>query len=303
MKNLIICGAPKCATTSLFRYLAGHPQVCPSYKKELNYFLVESESPEDYMKCFKSCEGSSWFLEASPAYTRQAEEVAPRIREVLPDAKLIFVFREPVARLYSYFCMEAVNFNRVKPGIAFDDYVKAILGNANAPKVAEDPDIERFILDGAKVGFYASLLRQFLTCFERDNIYVMFVDELKHSPQQALRGVCDFVGIDPGYYESFNFSSENKAINPRHAGLYRAALRINSFFEPVLNYTPALRGGLRKVHHLINSGRRGKPPYSESTREALKLFYDPPNRELFDLLEDWPSKGAVPNWLLPGKKS
>src|SRR5688500_8554449 len=38
LPNLIIAGVPKGGTTSLFRYLAQHPDICAARNKELRYF-------------------------------------------------------------------------------------------------------------------------------------------------------------------------------------------------------------------------------------------------------------------------
>ena len=40
---IIISGTSKAATTSLFKYVADHPEVCPSYVKQTNYFLDSSD--------------------------------------------------------------------------------------------------------------------------------------------------------------------------------------------------------------------------------------------------------------------
>src|SRR5258707_7798728 len=39
LPNLIIAGAPRCATTSLFRWLAAHPDVVVSHTKETRYLI------------------------------------------------------------------------------------------------------------------------------------------------------------------------------------------------------------------------------------------------------------------------
>ena len=44
LPNVIIAGAPKCGTTSLFEYLAAHPAVCPATVKETRY-LIDKDYP------------------------------------------------------------------------------------------------------------------------------------------------------------------------------------------------------------------------------------------------------------------
>ncbi|HHP7245432.1 MAG TPA: sulfotransferase, partial [Elainellaceae cyanobacterium] len=48
LQPLIIAGLPRCGTTSLFRYLTAHPNVAPSYRKELNVFLGDTPNWRAY---------------------------------------------------------------------------------------------------------------------------------------------------------------------------------------------------------------------------------------------------------------
>ncbi len=46
LPNLIVIGAPKCATTSLHYYLGLHPQISMSRNKELGFFVSELNWPK-----------------------------------------------------------------------------------------------------------------------------------------------------------------------------------------------------------------------------------------------------------------
>jgi len=48
---LIIGGTSKAGTTSLYTYLADHPQICPSALKETRFFL-DSDYPLPVSRCF-----------------------------------------------------------------------------------------------------------------------------------------------------------------------------------------------------------------------------------------------------------
>ena len=67
--NFVIGGAPKCGTSSLFSWLADHPQVCGSSVKE-PFFLMDEGNPmlrkacnvhdhgiEAYSSFFRGCAG------------------------------------------------------------------------------------------------------------------------------------------------------------------------------------------------------------------------------------------------------
>ena len=42
--NLVVGGAPKCGTSTFFRWLSSHPDVCGSEPKE-TFFLMDRDSP------------------------------------------------------------------------------------------------------------------------------------------------------------------------------------------------------------------------------------------------------------------
>lgn len=74
-KHAVIAGVNKCGTTSVFRYLADHPEVCGSSIKELRFFLQESydeskSTIEEYRSHFASIKSGDVLLEASPSYFR-----------------------------------------------------------------------------------------------------------------------------------------------------------------------------------------------------------------------------------------
>ena len=103
--NLIIIGGLKCGTTSIHHYLGLHPEIQMSKPKELNFFV--SELNWDL--------GLDWYKarfdarfevrgESSPHYTNlpRFTGVAERIRQHCPDAKLIYMVRDPIKRVLSH---------------------------------------------------------------------------------------------------------------------------------------------------------------------------------------------------------
>src|SRR5262245_41423321 len=112
---LIIGGASKAGTTSVFDYLAKHPQICPSRAKETRFFLDEDypqpsekryyrDGPEAYLSFFAKNGGreADWRLEATPDYLYSPN--TPRlIRQTLPNVQFIFILREPCSRLLSWY--------------------------------------------------------------------------------------------------------------------------------------------------------------------------------------------------------
>jgi hypothetical protein len=118
------------------------------------------------------------------------EEVIPRrIRQALPDVKLICVLRDPVERAYSHYRMMALD--RVESR-SFEDVVDQLTG----PVELERTRVVRSRDNGYVVnGEYARLLGGFLNVFPREQLMAIFTDELTSSPRQTLASVFDFVGV------------------------------------------------------------------------------------------------------------
>src|SRR5579859_6236482 len=104
LPNLIIIGAPKAGTTSLHRYLELHPQVFMASEKELRYFWRDDwrERRAWYESRFDS--DAPVRGEATPAYAAYPHRpnVPERMHELVPQAKLVYLVRDPIERLLSH---------------------------------------------------------------------------------------------------------------------------------------------------------------------------------------------------------
>ena len=99
LPNFIIIGAGKCGTSALYYYLHHHPEVQMSRVKELRFF--NGEKWNQGLGWYESnWDGSSAPVrgEASPGYTTYPEpsDTATRMHDVIPDAKLIYLVRDPI---------------------------------------------------------------------------------------------------------------------------------------------------------------------------------------------------------------
>src|SRR4051795_9628055 len=108
LPNLLIAGVSKAGTTSLFRYLAQHPDVCASDVKELRYFSAlrygEPLAPTgDYARHFASCRGERYRMEATPGYYAGGRLVAEAVESLLPETRVVVSFRDPVQRCWSWY--------------------------------------------------------------------------------------------------------------------------------------------------------------------------------------------------------
>lgn len=196
MKNrldFIIIGAQKSGTTTLFKYLEGHPQIYMPPEKEAPFFSDESRYQKGWdwylQEFFTEGQPNRLWGKASPQY--MAYPCVPeRIHEMMPDIKLIAILRDPVERAYSHFKMN------LRRGIEKRPFQEAICDQLeNIEKLRECSDlseIDSYILYSE----YGRILKNYLKMFNKDQILVLFMEELSLFPVECVSRVYNFLDIE-----------------------------------------------------------------------------------------------------------
>jgi len=184
LPDTLIIGAMKCATSSLHQYLAAHPDIAASTPKELDFFLAGryAELGEAwYRRQFCTPPGALRALESSPNYTKRHEDpgVARRVAGLVPDAKLIYVLRDPLKRIESHY-VHSVGAGRIRVG--FDEALADIAGS-------------RLV----QTSRYWWQLSAFLEHFPAEQIRVVSYERLASHPDAVVDEVLGFIGLDPGF--------------------------------------------------------------------------------------------------------
>lgn len=104
LPDFLIPGAPKCATSSVYDLIALHPGVRRSWRKEPTNFVHYGKSTIHARMNHPLRFGRFLCGDASVEYFFHPEAAA-NAAAVVPDAKLIFVLRDPVARAWSDYRM------------------------------------------------------------------------------------------------------------------------------------------------------------------------------------------------------
>ncbi len=178
LPNLIIIGAAKAGTTSLHYYLGLHPEIAMSRVKELWFFSHDE----------RWVQGADWYAsqfrsdarirgEASPSYTSPTRfpHAAERMHAVVPDARLIYIVRDPIARAVSHY-----NFvrNQGRESRSIDDALSA-------------PD-SRYVIESQ----YWMQLERYLQYFDASRILVMSQHDLARDVRAALEPVYRFLELE-----------------------------------------------------------------------------------------------------------
>lgn len=207
LPDFIIIGAQKSGTSSLFAYLAQHPQLLPSWTKEVHFFDGGLKPQTDHY-----AKGECWYrahfpikdnmsiqsrtFEASPFYI--FNPLTPeRIFDLIPEVKLVAVLRNPTERAISQYFHEKrkgseplslkealqAEEQRLAPVIDKQDYNSRTFKNCSYKSR----------------GLYKQQLERFLKYFPMQNILVLSSEELFSRPDSALGKVFQFTGVDSGF--------------------------------------------------------------------------------------------------------
>lgn len=296
-KNLIIGGTIKAATSSVFSYLSAHPEVCGSSVKETVFFTKEYTGDIDrdrkrYSRFFSLERGNIVAVEATPNYLSYKENVAPRINGLLPDVRLLFILRDPVDRLYSYYNF-ALGKLELPESLAFEDYIDMCQKYASEELSPKRAGIGEKHLRALEIGAYGKYLRKYLEVFAAERIKVAFFEHLKEDPHGFMTNICRFIEVNPDFYRDYEFNKVNVTFSARLKPAHYIALGLNRTLESVLRQRPGLKRRLVGIYKQFNQSREGYAQMADATRERLAEYYSPANIELKRLL----AGKEVPAWV------
>jgi len=110
-KHIIIAGLPKCGTSSLHYYLTQHPDIITPKKKEIRFFNQNNDYHiKTYKKLLNGNDKDKYTIDSTPYYSWRFNFNVPlKIKNYLPETKIILMFRNPADRLFSNFLMNNPN--------------------------------------------------------------------------------------------------------------------------------------------------------------------------------------------------
>lgn len=190
MLDFVIVGAQKSASSFLHLCLAEHPEI-QSPKSEMPLF--ENDLPNDeYEKQLSRhlVAGFGIFGIKRPNYLG-TPGVAGKIFSFAPKARIVCVLRDPIHRaMSSYFHYIRDGFI---PVIDCNHGFSLILDNATFCRAF--PRAKEIIL----FSMYAAGLREYFLRFSRENILILFHEDISADPRRAVKETYSFLGVDQTY--------------------------------------------------------------------------------------------------------
>jgi Sulfotransferase family len=260
LPNLIVIGGLKCGTTSLHHYLTLHPEIAMSRPKELNFFVAELNWEL----------GRDWYAshfdpaarvrgETSPHYTNRPrfEGVAERMRSIVPEARIVYMVRDPLDRMLSHYLHNL--------GGGYDD-------RPLAEALADDRSAYW------QRSRYAYQLEPYLEAYGPDQIAVVAREELLRERAATMRLVYAFAGVDPAF-SSPEFEREWETGAAKGSGGFRLmdrAVRLPGLRALDRNFDrlpERLRWLVERLVHDPDAGAAAKPELPPELRARIAAFF------------------------------
>lgn len=193
LMGVFVAGVQKGGTTALHAYLARHPDLCPPPRKELHFFDDEARDwrwPGGAALDAVAPDDGRLRFEATPI-TLFWPGALERLVAYNPWARLILIFRDPVARAWSHWCM---NYARGAERLPFAQAIREGRDRlAGVPCWAEEWRKFSYVERGA----YGAQLAHALTLFPRRQMLLLRSQDLAGDADGTLARVSDFLGIAP----------------------------------------------------------------------------------------------------------
>lgn len=197
--GIVIIGAQKAGTTSLFNTLATHPDIVASRLKEVHFADRNWKRGVDwYRKCFPESTENKVGLEATPNYLFHPH-AARRMSSVLPTTtKFLVLIRDPVKRAVSQHSYERY---RGAEHLSLESAIRSESARTDThwDKSKENEDYWSFSLQHhsyLRRGLYAAQLDRWAACVGKDRLLVLEDTSLYNNPESEIRRICEFSGLD-----------------------------------------------------------------------------------------------------------
>ena len=189
--NFIIIGSQRCGTTSLYTYLAQHPQILTPIKKEMDFFSWHFHRGIDwYLAHFPPALAAGQFLtgEASPSYF-DSQSAPERLYSAFPEVKLVVLLRNPVDRAISQFYrLTELNWE----GRSFD--------RAISDEVARLNQNPAYIIGGEPGNYlargrYVEFMKNWLAFFPKSQLLILKSEDFYAGAAATVKQVLDFLDL------------------------------------------------------------------------------------------------------------
>jgi Sulfotransferase domain len=219
LPDFLLIGAMRGGTSSLYKYLGYHPDVAASLRKEIHYLTIDHRRGEQWyrlhfpMRLRKSlhrlfAKRSMLTFEATPDYIFHPYSAA-RAHELVPEARVIAVLRNPVSRAISHYVH---NVQREVEPLPFHEALQAepkrLSGDLERLRSNPDDPCTQFReYSYVARGLYLDQLEVWQRFYPRERLLVVGSEELYERTAETYRQILDFLELprwEPDRFPNFD---------------------------------------------------------------------------------------------------
>jgi Sulfotransferase domain len=219
--EFFIVGHPKCGTTALYEMLRRHPEVYMPPLKEPWFFaeeLHEFTPPRPAGTPRNLREYAEWFTdagvgqkigEASPMYLWSAT-AARNIAQVVPDARIIAILREPASFLYSlHLQLLEIYVESEKDFRTAIELERERRQGRCVPRYTYWPQLLLY----SDFVRYVEQLRRLHAAFPAEQVKILIYDDFRADNEGTVRDVRRFLDVDDSH--AVDAVEANPTVRPR----------------------------------------------------------------------------------------
>ena len=203
LPDFIIIGTVRSGTTSLYYNICQHQCVLTAAYDELGFFDSNYHLGLNWYRSLFPTSFSKWAVKQKTQFAITGEDtpfyiwnplVAKRILKILPNIKLIVLFRNPVDRAYSNYHLAV---REGSENLSFEDAIQVELKNLDKINDNIKQDVNKYAIARSYIakGFYADQLKIWLELFTPEQLIIISTEDLESNPQKTLDNIYDFLKI------------------------------------------------------------------------------------------------------------
>ena len=241
LPDFIIIGTVRSGTTSLYYNICEHPSVLAAAYDEIGFFDSNYHLGIDWyrsmfptkkeMEKIKRDTGFAITGEDTPFYFWKKEAIE-RISEIIPNIKLISIFRNPIDRAFS-------NYNlgiRLKTEeLSFEESIEEELEYMKRNGFRNTLDRKRSYISK---GLYEEQIKLWFNIFPKEQIHILSTEDMHKDPEKELQRIFKFLEIseyqikNPQKQKSAKYEKMNDRTRERLLEYYKP---FNEKFFKIIN--------------------------------------------------------------------
>lgn len=271
--DLLIIGAGRSGTTSLYHYLSGHPCICFSDIKEVHFFSIEDlygRGQKYLTSYFTKCKNKKIFATAD-TYLLIDQRAPQRVLDYNPKMKFIALLREPVDRAYSSYNYAVNNGYESSK----ESFLKSL--ELEDQRLKEGDIIQKNNLCHFYGSLYHTHLVRWMEYFPKESFLILTTHDLENNLQLCLQKISDFLRI-PSFPETEKIYV-NKAAPVKSKRLQQFLLNRNHPFRAIVRpfIKPIkfmiIKSRMIDFMHRLNKKEKSYRPLSPEERKTATLFF------------------------------